>query len=141
MRVPLRLRLAALFSIASAAIFSLGGWLLATNLSAGLLSSVDTQLGTVLSQAGAYLPSSASASGPGLVPTRAGRLPGELLVQVIGANGVVQGASHNAGTTPLLNPAQLGLARKSRLTFTSSSGGDRARLAAEPYSGHAGWAR
>ena len=139
MRIPLRLRLAVLFSIASAAVFSLGGWLLVTNLSAGLLSSVDTQLGTVLSQAGAYLPSSAGASGPGPAPTRAGRLPGELLVQVIGANGVVQGASHNAGTTPLLNPAQLGLARKSRLTFTSSSGGDRARLAAEPYSGHAGW--
>ena len=138
MRVPLRLRLAALFSIASAAIFS-ADWLLATNLSAGLLSSVDTQLGTVLSQAGAYLPSSASASGPGPVPTRTGRLPGELLVQVIGANGVVRGASHDAGTTPLLNLAQLGLARKSRLTFTSSSGGDRARLAAEPFSDHAGW--
>ena len=75
MRVPLRLRLAVLFSIASAAIFSLGGWLLVTNLSAGLLSSVDTQLGTVLSEAGAYLPSSASATGPGPVPARAGRLP------------------------------------------------------------------
>ncbi len=139
MRVTLRLRLAVLFSIASAAIFSLGGWLLVTNLSAGLLSSIDTQLGTVLSQAGAYLPGSASASGPGPVPTRPDRLPGELLVQVIGPNGVVRGASHDAGTTPLLSPAQLRLARESRLTVTSSSGGDRARLAAEPFSGHTGW--
>ena len=108
MHVPLRLRLAVLFGIASAAIFSLGGWLLVTNLSAGLLSSIDTQLETVLSQAGAYLPGSASASGPGLVPTRPGRLPGELLVQVIGPNGVVRGASHDAGTTPLLSPASFG---------------------------------
>ncbi len=61
--MPLRLRLAVLFSIASAAIFSLGGWLLESNLSAGLLSSIDTQLGTVLAQAGAYLPSSAGTSG------------------------------------------------------------------------------
>jgi hypothetical protein len=97
MRVPLRLRLAVLFSIASAAIFSLGGWLLATNLSAGLLSSIDSQIATALSQAGSYLPSSAGASGPGPVPTRPGRLPGELLVQVIGSNGVVWGASHVDG--------------------------------------------
>jgi len=139
MRIPLRLRLAVLFSIASAAVFSLGGWLLVTNLSAGLLSSIDNQLGTVLSQAGAYLPSSASGSGTGPVPTRTGRLPGELLVQVIDSKGVVRGASHDAGTAPLLNPVQLRLARNSRLTLTSSSGGDRARLAAEPFGGHAGW--
>jgi signal transduction histidine kinase len=139
MRVPLRLRLAVLFSIASAAIFSLGGWLLATNLSAGLLSSIDSQIATALSQAGSYLPSSAGASGPGPVPTRPGRLPGELLVQVIGSNGVVWGASHDAGTAPLISPAQLRLARKSRLTITSSSEGERARLSAEPFSAHVGW--
>jgi len=139
MRVTLRLRLAVLFGITSAAIFSLGGWLLVANLSAGLLSSIDTQLGTVLSQAGAYLPSSTHAGEPGRVTTRPDRLPGELLVQVIDSNGVVRGASQDAGTTPLISPAQLVLARKSRLILTSSSTGDRARLAAEPFRSHAGW--
>jgi two-component system OmpR family sensor kinase len=139
MRVTLRLRLAVLFGITSAAIFSLGGWLLVANLSAGLLSSIDTQLGTVLSQAGAYLPSSTHAGEPGRVTTRPDRLPGELLVQVIDSNGVVRGASQDAGTTPLISPAQLVLARKSRLMLTSSSTGDRARLAAEPFRSRAGW--
>ena len=139
MRIPLRLRLAVLFSIVSAAIFSLGGWLLVTNLSAGLLTSIDNQLGTVLSQAGAFLPGPARTSGTALVAGRPSRLPGELLVQVIGANGVVLGASHDAGSTPLIRPAQLRLARRSRLMLTSSGEGDRARLAAEPFKGHTGW--
>ena len=139
MRLPLRLRLAVLFAIASAAIFSLGGWLLVANLSAGLLSSIDTQIGTALSQASSYLPSSAGASGTAPAVGRSSRLPGELLVQVIGSNGLVRAASHDAGTAPLVSPAQLRLARNSRLTLTSSTQGARARLMAEPFKGHAGW--
>jgi hypothetical protein len=139
MHVPLRSRLAVLFTIASAVIFSLGAWSFVAALSGSMLSSLDSQLGTVLSQAGAYLPSPPRAGGAG--PSTAGqnRLPGELLVQLIDSTGVVRGASQDAGSAPLLSPAQLGRARKSRLTITSSSGGDRTRLAAEPFNGHPGW--
>ena len=139
MHVPLRLRLAVLFGIASAAIFSLGGWLLVTNLSAGLLSSIDTQLETVLSQAGAYLPGSASASGPGLVPTRAGPPAGRALgpsdrAERCGA-GRKPRCRDDASAQPRAASAGPGVPVDGYVLEPRRP----ARLAAQPFSGHAGW--
>ena len=54
--MPIRLRLAAAFALAAAALFALGGWLFAAGLSSAQLRTLDSQLTAQLAQAGRYLP-------------------------------------------------------------------------------------
>jgi signal transduction histidine kinase len=136
--VSIRLRLAVVFTIAAAALFSLGGWLFITQLSSALLSSIDSQLSAQLAQAGRYLPSSGSplvtsnqgAANPGL---------GEYLVQVIDGSGRVRGASPDAGTQSLLSAADLRRAATSTIVLATNAEGEPERQLAAPFSAHAGW--
>ena len=53
--MPIRFRLALVFTAAAAVLFALGSWLLISVLSSSLLSAIDAQLATRLSGAGQYL--------------------------------------------------------------------------------------
>ncbi len=132
--MSIRLRLAVLFAVASAVVFTLGSWLFAATLSASLLGSVDAQLTTQLARAARYVP---AAGQPG--PIAGTPAPGEYVVQVIDPAGRVRGASPDAGTTPLLNAAELGQARLRSLTVTKTDENERERVLAEPLPNHPGW--
>ncbi len=54
--MSIRLRLAAVFAVAAAVVFTVGSWLFVTELSASLRGSIDSQLGVRLAQAARYLP-------------------------------------------------------------------------------------
>ena len=132
--MSIRLRLAVLFAVASAVVFTLGSWLFAATLSASLLGSVDAQLTTQLARAARYVP---AARQPG--PIAGTPAPGEYVVQVIDPAGRVRGASPDAGTTPLLTAAELGQARLRSLTVTKTDENERERMLAEPLPNHPGW--
>jgi two-component system, OmpR family, sensor kinase len=132
--MSIRLRLAVVFALAAAIMFALGGWLFATQISASLLGSIDSQLAVQLDRASRYLPGAGS---PG--PTASSPAPGEYIVQVIDSSGRVGGASADGGTTPLLSAGQLGQARHGRIVFTGSLDGEQERLTAAPLAGHSGW--
>ena len=152
--MSIRLRLAVVFAIAAAILFTLGSWLFVAKLSASLLGTIDAQLTAQLDRAGRYAaPSAGAAHGspaPGS-PTRpslaraspedgAGSpLPGEYVVQVIDPTGRVRGGSTDAGTTPMLSAAELSQARTQRIVLTSSDEGERERLIAAPLPRHPGW--
>jgi two-component system, OmpR family, sensor kinase len=132
--MSIRLRLAFVFAVASALVFAIGSWLFVTQLSSSLLNSIDSQLAVRLAQAARYLPASAASA-----PAAGRPAPGEYVVQVIDPNGHVRGASPDAGTTPMLRPAELRLAQQSRLLQTNSAEGERERLMAAPLADHPGW--
>ncbi len=132
--MSIRLRLAVVFAVASALVFTIGSALFVRQLSSSLLRSIDSQLAVQLAQAGRYLPAS------GAVTPVAGRpAPGEYVVQVIDPQGRVRGASADAGTSPVLSPAELSVAQHSRLLQTTTAEGERERLMAAPLANHAGW--
>ncbi len=132
--MSIRLRLAVLFAVASAVVFALGSWLFVTELSSSLLGSVDSQLAVQLAQAARYPPASGAAA-----PAAGGPAPGEYVVQIIDSSGRVRGASADAGTTPMLSPAEFSRAQHSRVLRTNSSDGERERLMAAPLAHHPGW--
>jgi signal transduction histidine kinase len=133
--MSIRLRLAVVFSVAAAIVFTLGSWLFVAELSSSLMSSIDSQLATQLAQAGRYVPSedrpAAAAQGS--------PAPGEYVVQVVDSAGRVVGRSTDAGTTPMLTTAELSQARHGRLALTTSDEGERERVTAKPLAGHRGW--
>ncbi len=131
--MPIRLRLAAAFALAAAALFALGGWLFAAGLSAAQLKTLDTQLTAQLAQAGRYLP----AGGAGTAG--AGPAAGDYLIQVLDPGGRIRGASGDAGMTPLVTGDQLSRARRGRISVTRTVDEERARVAAAPLSGRPGW--
>ncbi len=155
--MSIRLRLAAVFTLAAAVLFAAGSWLFATALSASLLGGIDAQLAAQLGRAARYLPAGAATSGaaaragapaaPGMAPvTRltvldeaAGPLPGEAVVQVIDPAGRIRGGSADAGVVPLLRPAQLGRARHGQIAVTVSGEEGPERVVAGPLPGHPGW--
>ena len=147
--MSIRLRLAVVFAIAAAILFTLGSWLFVAKLSASLLGTIDAQLTAQLDRAGRYAPPSAGAAhgspAPGS-PARANLedgagspLPGEYVVQVIDPTGRVRGGSTDAGTTPMLSAAELSQARTQRIVLTTSDEGERERLMAAPLPQHPGW--
>ena len=132
--MSIRLRLAAVFAVASAVVFALGSWLFVAELSSSLLGSIDSQLTVRLAQAGRYLPV------PGAPAPAAGSpAPGEYVVQIIDSSGRVRGASADAGTTPMLSASELRQAQHSPLLITNSAEGERQRLKAAPLAHHPGW--
>jgi two-component system OmpR family sensor kinase len=134
--VSIRLRLAAVFTLAAAILFALGSWLFAATLSASLLGTIDAQLKAQLGRAGQYLSAASPAAG---ADTAAAPLPGEFVVQVIDAAGRVRGASPDAGAAPMLTPAQLGQARHGQVVVTTNDEGELERVRAAPLPGHPGW--
>jgi two-component system, OmpR family, sensor kinase len=130
--VSIRLRVAAVFTLALAVAFALGSWLLASQLSSVVRRSVDAGLTLQLGQASRLHPSSSSA------PARP-ILPGDYILQLIDLAGRVRAAGPEAGTTPLLTASQQQAARHGRIALTTTVDGDRERLMAEPALGRPGW--
>ena len=135
--MSIRLRLAVVFTAAAALVFALGAWLFVATLSASLLGSIDAQLSAQLSRAGRYYPaaSAASRSSPGA----ANPAPGEYVVQVIDPSGRVRGGSPDAGSTPLISPAQIRQARQRQFVVTSHDEDEQERVMAGPLTPHPGW--
>ena len=134
--MSIRLRLAVVFAIAAAILFTLGSWLFVAKLSASLLGTIDAQLTAQLARAGRYAPPSTGAAHRSLAPGSPARpslarasladgagspLPGEYVVQVIDPAGRVRGGSRDAGTTPMLGAAELSQARTQRIVLTTSA--------------------
>jgi two-component system OmpR family sensor kinase len=132
--MSIRLRLAAVFTVAAAILFTLGSWLFVTALSSSLLSTIDAQLAARLSTASRYLPGNAGAQ-----PVTGNPAPGEYIVQVISPAGRVIGGSADSGATPALPAAQLALARHQPRTLTVADEDERERIMAAPLPGHPGW--
>lgn len=133
--MSIRLRVAAVFTLALAVAFALGSWLLASQLSGVVLASVDSGLTIQLSQASKLL-GSPSPAGPG---SPVALVPGDYLVQLIDPAGRVRRAGPEAGTVPLLTPSQQQAARKGRITLTTTVDGDPERVMAQPVEGRPGW--
>jgi signal transduction histidine kinase len=131
--MSIRLRLAAVFTAAAAVLLALGSWLVITELSASLLSSIDAQLTARLATASRYLGGKAAPA-----PLPAGPAPGEYIVQVISPAGLVAGASPDAGRSPLLPAASLAQARHGRVSVIQADEDERERVIAEPLSGRRG---
>src|SRR5690242_1905636 len=119
--MPIRLRLAAAFALAAAALFALGGWLFASGLSSAQLKTIDSQLTAQLAQAGRSQP--------------AGGDP----MQVIDPAGRVRSASSDAGHVALVTASQLSQARQGQIFVTRTVDEDSTRIAAAPLAGHPGW--
>ena len=152
--MSIRLRLAVVFAIAAAILFTLGSWLFVAKLSASLLGTIDAQLTAQLDRAGRYAPPSAGAAHGSPAPGSPARpslaranledgagspLPGEYVVQVIDPTGRVRGGSTDAGTTPMLSAAELSQARTQRIVLTTPDEGEPERLMAAPLPQHPGW--
>ncbi|MFZ2013716.1 MAG: HAMP domain-containing sensor histidine kinase [Nocardioides sp.] len=132
--MSIRLRLAVVFAVAAAVVFTVGSWLFVTELSASLRGSIDSQLGVRLAQADRYLPTSGASP-----PSVGAPAPGEYVVQVIDASGAVRGRSADAAAAPMLSPPELQQAQHGRLLRTVSADGERDRVLAAPLRGRPGW--
>jgi two-component system OmpR family sensor kinase len=121
--VSLRLRLALLFALATAALITVAGGLFLYQ----LRDSLDTALDTGL-RARADLVVSRLGSTP--APISPGRP--EDIVQVLAADGQVLDSSPAAGATPLLDSAQRRQALTNLVGLTRTVAGDRSRLLAVP---------
>ena len=128
--MPIRLRVALVFTLALAVAFALGGWLFVSRLSAAMLKSTDAALAARLSQVGLYTEDDGNPRSPAV--TRGKPAPGEYIVQVVDASGRVTQASPDAGSTPLLPPALLRAASHGRLTLTRTVDEEPERLMAKP---------
>jgi hypothetical protein len=134
--VSIRLRVAAVFTLALAIAFALGSWLLASQLSSVVLRSVDTGLTAQLTSASRLLPSVQAPARPASPP---GLAPGDYVLQLIDPAGRVRAAGPEAGTIPLLTPIQQQAARHGRIALTTTVDGDPERVQAEPVPGRPGW--
>jgi two-component system OmpR family sensor kinase len=130
--MSIRLRVAAVFTLALAVAFTLGSWLLASQLSGVVLASVDSRLATHIGQVSTLLGSPTSARSKSLVPE-------DYLLQLVDPVGRVQRAGPEAGTVPLLTPSQQAAARYRRITLTATVGGEAERVMAQPVRGQPGW--
>jgi signal transduction histidine kinase len=130
--VPLRVRLALFFALATAVLVAGGGTLAVARLHAALVASVDAGL---RARADNLVEGVTAAGGTvdfqdtgpeGLI------FPNETLGQVIGADGRVLQASDPAPPARLLDDAQLARARRRNLWLTTGGGRQARRLLAVP---------
>ncbi len=135
--MSIRLRLAIVFAIAIAVAFSLGSWLLVSQLKAVMLRSTDAGLAAQLTRVHRLV--GAEPAGTGSRPSLSGFAPGEYIAQVIDPAGRVRASSEEAGSAPLLTAAQVRVARRAPLAVTSTIDDDSERLAAGPLRGRPGW--
>ena len=99
--MSIRLRLATVFTVATAVIFAFGAWLFVFELSSGLLNLLDSQLKADLIQAGRLVSTPAKAGTTGLP------LPGQVILQVFDSSGHLRGSTPDSGDALLLTAAQL----------------------------------
>ena len=148
--MSIRLRLALAFTLATAALFTIGALVFVSTLSSALLGSIDDQLAADLGLAGRYVGHTGASGSATPTPTgsdgssgegttRAAVLPGEYVVQMLDASGRVRGASGDARDTALLSASDRRTASRTRLVVTRSVDGQPTRVAAEPYAGRHGW--
>jgi signal transduction histidine kinase len=137
--VSIRLRLALVFTVAAAVVFSLGAWLFVSVLSASLLRNLDASLEVQVDQATQYLPASAVDSSALSAAPQRGLPPGEYAVQVIDPRGLVRGTSQDAPRTPIVNAAVMARARTSELALSGTVDGEASRVVAGPLADRRGW--
>ena len=135
--MSIRLRLAAAFAIVFAAAFSLGGWLLVSQLKTVMLRSTDAGLATQLDRARRL--AAPPATGGRSAPSLSGLASGDYIAQLIDPAGRVRASSEDAGSVPLLSRAQLRVARRTALTVTTTFDDDSERVAARHLAGRPGW--
>ncbi len=132
--MSIRLRVAAVFTLALAVAFALGSWLLVSQLRGIVLRSVDAGLALQLDRASRLLgPPGASAGSLATLP------PGDYVLQLIDPAGRVRAAGPEAGRAPLLTPSQQRAARHGRIAVTTTIDGDPERLMAAPARARPGW--
>ncbi len=134
--MSIRLRVAAVFTLALAVAFALGSWLLASQLRTVVLRSVDADLTAQLTSASRLAPSSAPSARPAALPAL---VPGDYIIQLIDPAGHVRAAGPEDAGIPLLTPSQQQAARHGRITVTTNIDGDAERVMAEPVRARPGW--
>ena len=134
--MSIRLRVAAVFTLALAAAFALGSWIFLTQLRSQLISTTDANLRATLAGAGQYLPSGTAAP-PAVRPGNPA--PGETIVQLVDQAGQVRGASQDAPTTPMLGTALLAQARSGQIATDVTVDDEQLRLLAAPMTTRRGW--
>jgi len=132
--MSIRFRLAAVFAIASALLLALGGWLFVSVLSTSLMNSIDSQLTVQASHGSSYVGSTTT-----IPSTNPGTNAPEYTVQVIDGANRVRGSSGEAGTRPILPPADLNQARTHELLVSQKRDGEDQRVLAQPLRGRSGW--
>jgi two-component system, OmpR family, sensor kinase len=135
--MSIRLRVALVFTIALAVAFSLGSWLLVSQLRAVMLHSLDAGLTTQLSQAQKLPGASQAGRRTHISPASLAR--GDYIVQLIDAGGRVRASSEDVGRAPLLTRSQQQLARRGPITLTGTVDGDPERLMGGPVASRPGW--
>jgi hypothetical protein len=118
--MPLRLRLALLFALATAVAITLAGTAFVLQLRVSVEASLDPGLRT---QAGAVADGTDADDAPG-------PLPAGTAVQITAPDGTMVMASPQAGSAPMLTAAQLQQARSGEVSFTTELQGDRSRVLA-----------
>lgn len=133
--MSIRLRVAVIFAIALAVAFSLGSWLLVSQLRAVMLQSLDAGLSTQLAQAGKLF----AEVGSGRRAHPAGLPPGDYIAQLIDPTGRVRASTEDAGRVSLLTGSELRRARHTKITLTTTVDGDPERIMAAALAGRPGW--
>jgi signal transduction histidine kinase len=118
--MPLRLRLALLFALATAAVIAVAGAAFVLQLRVSVEASLDPGL---RAQAAAVADELEGDDEPG-------PLPSGTAVQITAPDGTVVTTSPQAGSSPVLTPAQLQRARSGEVSFTTTLLGDRSRVLA-----------
>ncbi len=130
--MSIRLRVAAVFTLALAIAFALGSWLLVSQVSSVVLRAVDTSLASQLTRAIQQqhqpLPTALANFGDG-----------EYVAQYIDASGRVRAASPDAGQVPLLSPASQRAARHGPVTLTTTFDEGSARVTAASLPSRPAW--
>ncbi len=127
--MPLRLRLAVLFALVTAALVTVAGFVFVLQLRVSVDASLDpglrARVATIANELGSdeQLPSTGLNDG---------------VVQVSGPDGQILVSSADAGTAPLLDPAQRAAATAGEISFTATVNGDRSRVLATTVAGTRG---
>ncbi|GAC1311766.1 MAG: ATP-binding protein [Acidimicrobiales bacterium] len=118
--MPIRVRLAALFAVATAAAVVIASVVLVHFLAAGLRSSLDSSLRARADLIAQTLDVSPAAAATAPAATVHGQ--GEGLAQVFGPSGVLAGFSAGAGGVPLITPVRLAQARDHPMAYSTTIG-------------------
>lgn len=119
--MPLRLRLALLFALATAVVIAVGGAAFVLQLRLSVDASLDPGLRSRVMAIADELGSEGGLQAPAT--------PGEI-VQVSELDGRILTTSPDAGPAPLLDPAQRQEALRGEVSFTTTANGDRSRVLA-----------
>ena len=114
--MPIRLRLAIVFGVASALAVALGGWVFVSALSGGLRGSMIAELQTRAGTVSQQLQDTPAAAGP-TAPISPDLADSQPITQVVDMKGAVRASTGIGAGGPLLNVSELTRARRSQITF------------------------